>query len=339
MLGLKELTEINAVSGDEGEIRRAIIGDIEPYADSITVDSMGSIIAFKKGRKPNGKRILFSAHMDEVGFIVSEITEAGYIKFKSVGGIDDRIKLCQRVTVGRNKIPGVMGIKAVHLQSPEERKSVIKEKDMYIDIGASDMEEASKLVSKGDYIAFDSPYRESSDGMVKAKALDDRVGCLILMELIRCEYDADIYFCFATQEEVGVRGATALSRRICADVALILESTTSSDTPGSKDYQYSTTLGKGPAVSLMDRGSVSDRELNKFIVSLADKNAVEYQFKESCFGGNDARAYQTASLPCKTAVISLPCRYIHSPVSCASLKDLDSMKKLAGLVAENIHLF
>lgn len=339
MLQLKELTEINAVSGDEGAVRRKIREMILPYADSVTVDTMGNVIAYKKGSCPTGKKVIFSAHMDEVGFIVSDITDEGYVKFKSVGGLDDRILLSQRVVIGDKKVPGVIGIKAVHLQSPEERKSIIKEKNMYIDIGASDFDEAEKMVQKGDYIAFDSPYRELGNGIIKAKALDDRVGCALLCELVKRTYENDIYFCFCVQEEVGCRGATVLAKRLCADAAIILECTTASDTPGTNEHLMATVVGDGPALSIMDKGSYSDRKLNDFIVSLAGENRLKFQYKKSGFGGNDARAYQTSSLPCRTAVISLPARYIHSPVSCASASDIESMLALSACVAENIHTF
>lgn len=338
MLELEKLTQINAVSGNEQAIRGVIKSMIEPYADEITVDTMGNIIALKKGADSNGKKVVLSAHMDEVGFIVSEITDDGYIKFKSVGGIDERIMLAQSVVIGDNAVPGVIGIKAVHLQSPDERQSVIKEKDMYIDIGASDADEAKSKVSLGDYIAFNSPYMETGD-FIKAKALDDRVGCALLCELIKGEYQNDIYFCFCVQEEVGCRGATIVSKRLGADVAVVLESTTASDVPGSEEHQYSSYLGGGPVISVMDRGSYSDKGLNEFITGLAQNNDIKFQYKKSSFGGNDARAYQISSLPCKTAVISLACRYIHSPVSCSLRSDVELMFSLSKLICQNIHRF
>ena len=336
MLELKELTEINAVSGNEGKIRGKLVNMITPYADSVTVDTMGNIIAHKKGTQKSDKTIIVSAHMDEVGFIISDITDDGYLKFKSVGGIDPGILLAQRVVVGDNEIKGVIGVKAVHLQSPSERKTVIKEKDMYIDIGASSGDEARSMVSKGDYAAFDSRYILLGRDMVKAKALDDRVGCAILTELIKESYPSDIYFCFCVQEEVGLRGARVLAKRLDADIALILESTTCSDVPDTKGHQLVTKLGDGPAVSVMDGGSYSDKELNELIFDTAKQNRIRYQLKKSAMGGNDAGAYQTGGTGCRTAVISLPCRYIHSPVSCAKLGDMDNMLKLAKAVLERL---
>lgn len=339
MFSIKEYTEINSVSGDEGRIREKILADIKPYADKITVDSMGNVIAFKKGTSENGKKIIISAHMDEVGFIISDITEEGFLKFKEVGGIDPRILLAQRVVIGENGVNGVMGVKAVHLQGADERRRVIKQQEMYIDIGASSKAEAEKLVSKGDYAAFDSGYAELGGGVIKAKALDDRVGCAIMAELIKYRYAADLYFCFSVQEEVGTRGSMVVARSIGADAAIVLESTTCSDIAGLKPHEYATSFGDGPVLSLMDNASYSDIELNRFIINLAKENKLDFQFKRTAMGGNDARSYQTASLPCKTAVISLPCRYIHSPVSCAVKSDIEKMYLLAECVLENIHKF
>ena len=339
MFAIKEYTEINSVSGNEGRIRKRILDDIKPYADDIKVDSMGNIIAFKKGTSDSSKKIILAAHMDEVGFIVSDITEDGFVKFKEVGGIDPRILLAQRVVIGDNNISGVMGIKAVHLQSPEERKSVIKLKDMYIDIGAKSKEEAEKLVNKGDYVAFDSDYKEFGDNIIKAKALDDRAGCAVMTQLIKESYDADIYFCFTVQEVTGTRGAMIASRAIGADVAIILEGTTCSDTAGVKEHEHATSFGSGPVLSLMDYGSYSDMDLNRFIINLAKENDLKFQFKRTINGGNDARAFQTASVPCKTAAISVPCRYIHSPVSCANKDDIEKTYELVFCVMKNIHKF
>ncbi len=339
MLQLKELTLINSVSGNEGAIRKELLSMTEPYATEITVDTMGNIIAFKKGTEPGGKKVVIGAHMDEVGFIVTDITDDGYIRFKSVGGVDPRIMLAQKVLIGDDKIPGVIGVKAVHLQSPSERKSVIKESEMYIDIGATSGDEVRSKVDKGDYIAFDSAYRELGGGVIKAKALDDRVGCAIMAELIKYDYPNDIYFVFTCQEEVGVRGATVAARRIGADIAIMLEATTCSDIAGAEPHEYATELGKGPAISLMDRGAYSDIELTRFITELADQEGIAYQYKKTGFGANESRAYQTASLPCRTAAISLPARYIHSPVSCGKLSDIDAMYKLAKAVCHNIHRF
>ena len=332
---MKELTQLNGVSGCEGEVRDFIMQKIAMYADDIKIDTMGNLIALKKGTGETTKKILFCAHMDEVGFILSKIDDDGYLKFKSVGGIDERILLSKRVTVGKNKIPGVIGIKAVHLRTPDERKVVIKQKEMYIDIGAKDKEDAEKKVQLGDYISFDSSFDEIGGGKMKSKAIDDRAGCAILIECMKKEYVNDIYFCFTTQEETGVKGASIVAHRLRPDVAFVVEATTASDVPFLQEHEYSTSLSKGPVLTVMDRGSISDKTLNKYIMDLAKENNIPYQLKQSIAGGNDARSLQVAGGSCATAVISLPCRYIHSPVCVAHVGDFENMSALVKLAAEN----
>lgn len=336
---LKTLTELAGVSGNEKAVSDYISSCVSQYADTVTKDTLGNLIFFKKGRNPSGKTVGVFAHTDEVGFIVTSITDDGYIKFSQVGGIDDRILLTQKVLIGDNKIKGIIGIKAVHLQSKDERKRVIKTDEMYIDIGAESKEEALKYVQKGDYISFDSPYIVLHDSRFKAKALDDRVGCAIMMELMKNVYDEDIYFCFTVQEETGLRGACVLSRKINPDISFVLEATTASDTAFSPKHLYSTSLGKGPVLTMMDRGSYSDKKLNEFVSDIGEKNNIKYQYKLSANGGNDARALQTGASGSRVCSISLPCRYIHSPVCVADAKDIKAMKELVHSVLCEIHTF
>lgn len=336
---LKILTELDGVSGNEKAVSDFILSQVSSYADETIVDTMGNLIFFKKGKKPCGQKIAVFAHMDEVGFIVTDITEDGYIKFAQVGGLDDRILLTQKVTVGKSRVNGVIGIKAVHLQSKDERSKVIKTDEMYIDIGATSKEDAEKYVSKGDYVSFKSDYVRLHELRFKAKALDDRAGCAIMMELMKDKFDADIYFCFTVQEETGLRGAQVLSRRIDPDVAFILEATTASDTAFSPKHLHATTLGRGPVITMMDRGSYSDKKLNKFVTDIADSRNIRYQYKLTSNGGNDARQIQTGASGARVCSISLPCRYIHSPVSVADIGDFESMKVLMRAVLNEIHRF
>ena len=336
---LKILTEINGVSGNEKSVSDFILSQVRIYCDETIVDSMGNLIFHKKGKKDSDKKIAVFAHMDEVGLIVTDITEDGYIKFAPVGGIDDRILLAKRVFLCRSGIEGVIGIKAVHLQSKEERQKVISYEDMYIDIGAKDKDDALNYVKKGDYIAFKSKYERLYDRRFKGKAVDDRAGCAIMMELMKDKYDADLYFCFTVQEETGLRGAKVLSKRIDPDVAIILEATTASDVAFSKRNLYGTHLGKGPVITLMDRGSYSDIEFRKFITGIADAREIKYQYKLTSNGGNDAREIQTGASGCKVCSISLPCRYIHSPNCVFDGGDYDEMKRLARAVINQIEDF
>lgn len=202
---LKTLCETHGVSGDESRVRDILLEAVRPYADRVTVDVMGNLIVYKKGESAD-KTVMLCAHMDEVGLIVSAITESGYLKFQTVGGIDARVLVGKRVVVGQSNITGIISLKAIHLQTKDERTAAVKEKQLYIDIGAKDKADAERVVSLGDYAAFDTAFGEFGDGCWKAKAFDDRCGCAVLARLIqeRCAYDT--YFCFTVQEEVGCRG-------------------------------------------------------------------------------------------------------------------------------------
>ena len=337
-MSLKILTDLDGVSGNEGAVRAYVLEKIQPFADEITVDSMGNVIAFKRGTKRHDKKIIVCAHMDEVGLIISGFTDDGYLKFQAVGGVDERILLSQRVRIGNSKVPGVIGVKAVHLQTKEERKHVIKLDDLYIDIGAKDKADAMRSVGLGDYAAFDSAYREMGD-CIKAKAIDDRMGCLVLLTCIQQQYESDLYFCFSVQEETGLRGARVLAHRLQADMAVVFESTTAADIPFLEPHQYATRLGGGPALSIMDRASISNKLLNKWIAETAENAAIPFQFKQTTFGGNDAGSLAVSGGACATAAISLPCRYLHSPVSMANKNDMEAMLKLADCVLQHISEF
>lgn len=331
---LKKLTEIDAVSGNEKNLRDFIISQIKDHATSINVDTMGNIIAFKKGRHKTNHTFMACAHLDEVGFIVSKITDDGFIKFKSVGGIDDRILLTQRVRIGNQK--GVIGLKAVHLQSADERKKVIKIENMYIDIGAKDKKEAEKKVKIGDYIAFDSDYEEFGNDFIAAKALDDRVGCFILMNAIKKDYANDMYFCFTVQEEVGLRGARVLAHSLNAEAAIIVECTTALDIPFTEPHETVTTLGNGPALTSMDRTTIQSKALNKLAIGTANSRNIPYQIKRAVAGGNDAGAISIYGGGCETVCISVPSRNIHSPVCVVKKSDVENAQKLVISLIEDM---
>ena len=334
---LKELCELNGVSGDEGAVREKIRQEIAPYADEITVDTMGNLIALKKGRIPD-KKMMLSAHMDEVGLIVSGITSSGFLRFQAVGGIDTRVLISKRVLVGEKKIPGIIGMKAIHLQKRSERETVPEKKSLYIDIGATSQQEAEKKVSLGDYVAFDTKFAEIGDGKIKAKALDDRVGCAVLLELIKRPVRYDTYFCFLVQEEVGLRGAQIAAHRIRPDAALVLEATTCSDVAGCEEHQFVTELGGGVTITFRDGSCIADSGIREFLEQTAKKNNIPYQFKKTTAGGNDAGAIHIASGGVKTASLSVPCRYLHSPVGMIAKSDMQAMLDLAGLWMETFEI-
>lgn len=323
---LKKLCDAFGVSGCEGEIRDIIIPEIKEYCDEIKIDSMGSVIALKRGRN-HEKKVMLAAHMDEVGFIISGVTEKGYLEFKTVGGIDTRVIISKNVVVGKNKIPGVIGVKAIHLQSKSEREEVPKVKSLYIDIGAKDKEDALKYVNLGDYAAFATKYADFGDNCIKAKAIDDRAGCYVLTKLIKEPAEYDTYFCFTVQEEVGLRGARTAAYRIKPDIALVLEATTCADVHNTPEQSRVTDLGGGAVISFMDSGTIVNRDYIEFLKRISD--GVKIQYKKTTLGGNDAGAIHQTGSGIKTASLSIPCRYLHSPVGIASKSDIGAMEELA----------
>ena len=252
---LKSLCCLNSTSGDENAVRDFIINEIKDYCE-YEIDNLGSVIAHKKGRKIPKKTVSINAHMDEVGFIITGITEDGYLRFSTVGGIDSRVCLDRLVTVGKNSIKGVIADKAFHLLNADEKSKCPDFDNLLIDIGASTKEEAERSVSVGDFAYFISDYVELGDGYIKAKALDDRIGCMLMLELIKSDLEYDTVFCFNVQEEVGLRGSRCTAHRVNADVAVVLEATTAADLCGVSGCDRVCVLGDGPVVSFMDRSTI-----------------------------------------------------------------------------------
>ncbi|MBF8983097.1 M42 family metallopeptidase [Lutibacter sp. B2] len=332
---LKRLTEANGVSGNEHEVRALIKDEIKSHVDEIKVDRLGNLIAIKHGKEGYPK-IMLSAHMDEVGLMVNSIDDNGFIKFLTVGGIDDRILASTVVDIGKNKIKGVIGAKAIHLQSPDERKTPLKHKELYIDIGAKSKEEAEKLVSRGDYIGFSSDYIEFGNDLIKAKALDDRAGCAIIMDLLKQSYDSTIFAVFSVQEEVGLRGAAPAAYALNPDMAIVIETTSCFDLAGIEEPDFVTRMSKGPALSILDTVTYYNKEITQKIIDTAKKHNIPYQFKMIPKGGNDSGKIHLTREGIKTAAISLPCRYLHSPISVISKKDYSNCNLLLSNFLKNI---
>ena len=322
---LKDLCNINSTSGDEKEIREFILNEIKNSCE-YNVDSLGSIIAFKKGKKAPKNKVMICAHMDEVGFIITDITSDGYLKFGLVGGIDTKVIVNRVVTV--NGIDGVIGLKPVHLLSDDEKSKSPSLKSLFIDIGAKDREEAEKYVSLGDYAYFKNDFYELGNGMIKSKALDDRIGCMLMIELIKSDLEYDTYFCFNVQEEVGLRGSTCTSYSVQSDISVVLESTTAGDLCGVTGGDRVCVLGNGPVVSFMDGRTIYDKNLYNLAISVAKDNGIKVQTKTAIAGGNDAGAIQTSGRGSRVMAISLPCRYIHSASSVVKADDINETRKL-----------
>lgn len=326
---LDKLCTIPGVSGDEEQVRDYITEQIRPYVDELRVDALGNLIATKKGTGHSDKNLLLCAHMDEVGIIVTAITEEGYLKFDFVGGVDRRVTIGKPVLLGDDNIPGLIGLKAYHLVSREEEKNIPKTESFYIDIGATDKESAEKLISLGTYGVFDTQPEDFGDELYKARAIDDRLGCAIMMELIKEELPMDVTFAFTAQEEVGTRGAFGVAFSVKPDVALILETTTAADLPSVPDKQKVCKMGGGAVISYMDGATIYDRGLFEALRDIADKNQIKWQTKEYLAGGNDARTVQRSREGVRVAAISAPIRYLHSPASVGSFQDFEGCLSLA----------
>lgn len=330
---IETLSQLNGISGDEGAVRDFIISQIQDYC-TYQVDALGNLLCFKKGMIIPSKRLLISAHMDEVGMIVTAVTEEGLLKFTTVGGIDQRVILGRAVQLYRTGTVGVIGTKAVHQQSQEERGVSVKPEDMFIDIGASSREEALELAEPGDSIAFFGECREFGDGCLQGKALDDRVGCAVLIEMIQSKLKYDTYFLFAVQEEVGLRGAKAAAFNLEPDLAIVVETTTAADLSGVPEHKQVCHLGKGAVVGFMDRATIYNRELYNIAHALAQKYEVPCQTKSMVAGGNDAGAIHVSRSGVKTIAVSAPCRYLHSPFCMVKKEDVTSVYRMVSMLAE-----
>ena len=229
---LERLCALNAVSSWEDEVRAFLLAEVEPHADRLRVDALGNLIAWKKGRKHTGSKLLLTAHMDEVGLMIRQITDDGYLKFDTVGAIDRRVLLGKPVLVGPKRVPGVVGLKAYHLVSREEEKSVPKLDEFYIDIGARDRAGAEAQVALGDTAAFDSDAGDFGAGLFQGKALGSRLGCAVLLTLLRDELPMDCTFVFTAQKEVGARGAFGAAFSVTPEVALVVDGADAADLAG-----------------------------------------------------------------------------------------------------------
>ena len=333
---LKELCALPGVSGNEGAVRDWIENRVRPHAAEVTVDAMGNLLVFVKGQRAPKEKIMLAAHMDEVGIIVTDITEEGYLKFDFAGGVDRRVVIGKRVSVGDRAVPGVIALKAIHLQEEGERKKVPPTKSLHVDIGCRSREEAEKLVSLGDTGAFDDHIVEFGEGFLRAKAIDDRVGCAVMLALIEEGVPVDCHFAFTVQEEVGCRGATAAAFRIRPELCLVLEGTTAADLPSQQGSERVCAPGKGPVLPFMDGGSIYDRGLWRQLTALAEEKGIPWQTKTWISGGTDASSIQKTAAGARVAAISAAVRYIHSPSCVGNTEDFENMLRLARAYLETL---
>ncbi len=321
---LEQLSNARGVSGNEAEVRDLLIDTIKPHVAEYRVDSIGNLITLKKAKGARGKsalKVMIAAHMDEIGLIIVHHESNGHLRFRAVGGIDPRVLLSKVVLIGKDQIPGVIGVKPIHLLKKTELNQVIDIESMTIDIGAKSKEDAQSAVKIGDYATFATEFEKIGDGLVKGKAFDDRTGCSVLSEILKRDYPFDLYGVFTVQEEVGMRGARVAAHAVEPDIAFVLESTVCDDSPKKKDVSPTTRLGDGPAITVADRSFIADRRLLDLLVETAKENRIPFQFKQPMIGGTDAGRIHLTKEGVPSAAVAVPTRYIHSPVSLLSLQD------------------
>lgn len=325
---LELLCNTNGISGRETDVRKEIEMLLHGKCD-YRVDAAGNLLVAKKGRKTPAKKIMVSAHMDEVGFIITFIQEDGTLRFSPVGGINPEVAAGRQVFIGEKNISGVIGIKPIHLQSKEEREQKLSFEQMFIDIGADSREQASRVIQLGDSVFFKSDFVSFGNGKIKAKAIDDRFGCAALIRLLLEEsIEYDFTAAFVTQEEVGLRGAKVAAYQLHPDISLVLEATTAVDLAGVEEYKRVCELDKGPVLSFMDARTVYDKGLYQLGFCIAAEHQIPCQTKSLIVGGNDAGVISQSRGGVRCLAISLPCRYIHSPSCVASVNDMEASYQL-----------
>lgn len=326
---LDELCALPGVSGHEDAVRAAIRAKVTPFAEEIYEDSIGNLFVKKRGRARRHDTLMVCAHMDEVGMIVKEITDEGYLRIGCVGGVDRRVLLGKRVRIGDAGIPGIVGVRAVHLSTKEEQKTIPKLDTFYLDIGAKDAAQAKKLVSLGDAVCFTGELIRLGEDQIKGKALDDRIGCAVMIRLLESELAYDTWFVFTVQEEVGLRGATCAAYTLAPDRALVLDGTTAPDLPGILGHRRVCELERGVVIGCMDGRTIYDHAMFETLRRLAEEQNIPWQTKELIAGGTDAGAIQQSRTGVRVASLAAPVRYLHSPACVTSLSAVCAMETLA----------
>lgn len=325
---IKELVNAYGPSGNENIVRNYIKEEIKDYVDEIEIDNLGNLIARKKGK---GKKVMIAAHMDQIGFMVTDIDDKGFIHFTNIGGISTYNTLSQQVIFEN----GTLGVIA---SEPIEEISKLKLSDMFIDIGSNSKEETKKLVNIGDTCIYHSNFSENKN-VIFSKCLDNRIGCYVAIEVIKKIKDAknDLYFVFTTQEEVGLRGAKTAAYRINPEIGIALDVTSSGDTPNAKTFAVS--LNKGTAIKVRDNSIIAHPKIKQLMVDVAKKNNIPYQMEVLEFGGTDSGAIHLIREGVPSGVISIPTRNVHSTIEMASKNDIkDSIRLLLEILNKNILL-
>jgi endoglucanase len=336
---LRDLSNAVAVSGDEGAVRRIVLDAIRNHVDEVKVDALGNVLAVKRG-SGRGERVLVAAHMDEVGFMVTGHDDDGTLRFETVGSLDARLLPGKAVWIGSRRLPGVIEIAPIYLVPADDRKSAPKVSKLRIDLGVDSAEAAQSLVRLGDRGAFATEFAAFGPAL-RGKALDDRLGCATLIELLRApaKYPFELHAAFTVQEEVGLRGARVAGYAVNPACAFVLDCAPAHDLPHHdrerENTQYNTRLGLGPAIYIADRGTLYDERLIRYLQATAEANGIPYQFRQPGGGGTDAGAIHLARGGVPTAAVSVPGRYLHTPAALIRAEDWRNTVKLLRLALEN----
>lgn len=330
---LEKLCATRGVSGDESRVADLVWALGRPFVDGGYRDAMGNLILTRAWDRP-GPRLLLSAHLDEVGLIVTHIDDGGWLRFEPVGGIDLRVLPGVPVRVGAEGIPGVVMSPPIHLVPSTERDQALALDHLRIDIGAADRAAAERHIAVGDVVCFASPPMDMGECFAGC-ALDDRAGIAAILGVLRATRDValPIAAAFTVQEEIGTRGAAAVAASLQPEVAVVVETTTAADLPGVPAHRRVTRLGRGPALTMQDGGMIAAGDLVHELVAAAQMAEVPFQWKESVRGGTDGARFVRAGG--KTAVVSLPCRYLHAPTGLLDPGDLDQEVRLLVRWLEN----
>ena len=322
---LKKLCETPGTSGFESQIRDVIEKEIRSYCDEISIDNMGNLIALVKAKKRvSPKKIMLAAHMDEIGFMVTNIDDNGFIRFHTLGGFDPKTLTAQRVVIhGQKSVIGVMGSKPIHLMKLEERKKELQIEDFFIDTGMS-VAEVKKIIAVGDPITRERELIEMGN-CINCKSLDNRISVYVLIEVLKQleEPQTDVYVIFTVQEELGLRGAQVASHHIDPDFGLAIDTTIAFDLPGSQDHEKITSLGSGPAIKIMDASTICDPRMVKYLKQTANEAAINWQPEVLTAGGTDtARLQRTGKHGAIAGAVSIPSRHLHQVIEMSHKEDV-----------------
>jgi len=338
---LERLSNACGVAGREDEVRGLMKDMLTPHVDEVWEDKLGNVIGVKKGSKEDSPSIMLAPHMDEVGLLVKNITDKGFLQFAKIGGIDDRILIAQKVIVHTSKqdIPGVIGSRPPHIMKEEEKKKVVEADQLFIDVGAEDKKKAEAMgIRVGDPVSFDIKFTRVGEDTVIGKAFDDRVGCAVLVETMKRigEVDCTVYAVGTIQEEVGLRGATIAAFKIYPDVGLAIDVTVAGDVPGVKEVEAPVKMRKGPSLTVADYGLITHPKVLRWLIDTAEEINVPYQLEAGLPGTTDAAKISLTREGVPSGVISIPTRYIHSPASMLSLTDVENSVKLTVAAIKNL---